>query len=135
MQKAELEKHGYDTYMVFVMTKLETAQRRNIERGEKGDRVLPANIVKKSWTDTRKNMGGLKALFGSNFALVHNDKDLEPEEIEPTFRNIVKNYANKWVTEPVNNPIAKQWVKDQLKLQKVGGVKGVSKRTKGLGYK
>ena len=142
MQKAELEKNGYDCYMVFVMTSLETAQRRNIERGEKGDRVLPANIVKRSWQDTRKNLGGLKALFGSNFALVHNDKDLEPEEIEPTFRNIVKNYANKWVTEPVNNPIAKQWVKDQLKLQKVGGVKGVAKRSaggkkrsKGIGYK
>ena len=141
-QKEELEKQGYDTYMVFVMTKLETAQRRNIERGEKGDRVLPANIVKKSWNDTRKNLGGLKALFGSNFALVHNDKDLAPEQIEPTFRNIVKNYANKWVTEPVKNPIAIQWVKDQLKLQKVGGVKGVTqrskggkKRSKGIGYK
>ena len=122
-QKAELEKHGYDTYMVFVMTKLETAQRRNIERGEKGDRVLPANIVKKSWTDTRKNMGGLKALFGKNFVLVNNDKDLAPKEIEPTFRNIVKNYANKWVSAPVTNPIAKQWIKYQMKLKKAGLVK------------
>ena len=115
-----LHKQGYDTYMVFVMTKLETAQRRNIERGEQGDRVLPANIVKKSWQDTRKNLGGLKALFGSNFALVHNDKDLAPNEIEPAFRNIIKTYANKWVTDPVKNPIAKQWIKDQLKLKKAG---------------
>ena len=65
-------------------------------------------------------MGGLKALFGSNFALVNNDKHLNDKEARHIFANLTKSYANKWVTEPVKNPIAKQWVKDQLKLKKAG---------------
>ena len=111
-----LEKEGYDTYMVFVNTSLEVAQARNKER----DRVLPEKILKKSWTDTRKNLGGYKALFGSEFALVNNDKYLSAKEARHKFSSLIKGYANKWVNEPIKNPIGKQWVKDQLRLQKAG---------------
>ena len=52
--KKELEDAGYDTYMVFVMTSLDTALKRNTMRAEKGERELPKNIVTKSWKDTRK---------------------------------------------------------------------------------
>ena len=119
-QKKELENAGYDTYMVFVMTSLETAQKRNKLRAEKGERELPEKIVAKSWKDTRKNMGGLKALFGKNFALVHNDKHLDDKEARHVFANLTKNYANKWVNGPIQNPKAKQWIKDQLRLKKAG---------------
>jgi len=71
-QKKELEKQGYDCYMVFVETSLEVAQKRNQERS----RVLDPNIVKKSWISTRKNLGAFKALFKGNFALVNNDNFL-----------------------------------------------------------
>ena len=106
--------------MVFVMTSLETALKRNIERADKGERELPANIVKKSWNDARKNLGGLKAVFGSNFKQVDNDKFLSSKEAKHKFIPLVKQYANKWAGEPIKNPIGKQWVKDQLKLQKAG---------------
>jgi predicted ABC-type ATPase len=119
-QKEELEKAGYDCYMVFVMTKLDTALERNKKRAEEGERELPANIVKKSWTDTRKNMGGLKALFGKNFALVNNDKKLAKEETYGFFRKLVKSTANKWTNNKIQNPKGKQWVKDMLRLKKVG---------------
>ena len=46
-QKKELEEAGYDTYMVFVMTSLETALIRNEERAEKGERELPDKDCKK----------------------------------------------------------------------------------------
>ena len=118
--KKQLEDAGYDTYMVFVMTSLETAQKRNKMRAEKGERELPEHIVEKSWKDTRKNLGGLKALFGSNFALVNNDKHLDDKEARHVFANLVKNYANKWVGSSVQNPKAKQWMKDQLRLKKAG---------------
>jgi len=118
-QKKELEKQGYDTYMVFVMTSLETALKRNTMRAEKGERELPPKLVKQSWNETRKNLGGLKALFGSNFKQVDNDKHLSPKDAKHAFSNLVKGYANKWANEPIKNPIGKQWVKDQLKLQKV----------------
>ena len=100
--------------MVFVMTSLETALKRNTMRAEKGERELPEKLVAQSWKDTRKNMGGLKSLFGKNFALVHNDKHLEPEEARHAFSSLVKGYANTWVSSKPKNPKAKQWIKDQL---------------------
>jgi len=60
--KKELEENGYDTYMVFVNTSLEVAQARNKER----DRVLPEKVLKKSWEDTRKNLGGYKSCLVVN---------------------------------------------------------------------
>jgi len=119
-QKKELEKQGYDCYMVFVMTSLEVALKRNTARAEKGERELPKNIVTQSWKEARKNLGGLKALFGSNFKKVDNDKFLNPDEAKHKFTNLVKGYANKWVDTPIKNPIGKQWIKDQLRLQKAG---------------
>ena len=106
--------------MVFVMTSLDTAQKRNKMRAEKGERELPEKLVAKSWKATRKNMGGLKALFGKNFALVHNDKHLDDDEARHKFANLTKSYANKWVNGKVKNPKAKQWIKDQLRLKKAG---------------
>ena len=119
-QKEMLEKQGYDCYMVFVMTSLETAQKRNKLRAEKGERELPEHIVKRSWKDARNNLGGLKAVFGSNFVKVDNDKHLSDEEARHKFSSLVKGYANKWAGGPIQNPIGKQWVKDQLKLKKAG---------------
>ena len=119
-QKEMLEEQGYDCYMVFVMTSLETAQKRNKLRAEKGERELPSHIVKKSWTAARNNLGGLKAVFGSNFVKVDNDKHLSDEEARHKFSSLVKGYANKWAGGPIQNPIGKQWVKDQVKLKKAG---------------
>ena len=36
------------------------------------------------------------------------------------FRKQTKGYANKWVNGPIQNPKAKQWIKDQLRLKKAG---------------
>ena len=134
-QKKELEEHGYDTYMVFVMTSLDVALQRNTARAEKGERELPKALVTKSWKAARKNVGVLKALFGSNFKLVSNDKHLKPKEAKHAFSSLVKKYAVNWVNEPIKNPIGKQWVKDQLRLKKAGLDKGIPKRSKGIGYK
>jgi len=114
--KKELEENGYDTYMIFVNTSLEVAQARNKER----DRVLPEKILKKSWEDTRKNLGGYKALFSGNFALVDNSQFLDADEAKRKFNGLAKNYIQQWSTEPIKNQIGQKWVQDQFKLQKAG---------------
>ena len=114
--KKELEENGYDTYMVFVNTSLEVAQARNKER----DRVLPEKLLKKSWEDTRKNLGGYKALFSGNFALVDNSQFLDEKEAKAKFNGLAKNYIQQWSTEPIKNPIGQKWVQDQFKLKKAG---------------
>ena len=122
-QKKELEDAGYDTYMVFVMTSLETALIRNEERAEKDERKLPIPIVKKSWKETRNNLGGLKSLFRSNFALVNNDAYLDEKQAIHAFSKLVKTKANPWTKGKIQNPKGQQWVKDMLRLKKVGLVK------------
>jgi len=115
-EKKELEAAGYDTYMVFVNTSLEVAQARNKER----DRVLPEKLLKKSWEDTRKNLGGYKSLFSGNFALVDNSQFLDADEAKRKFDGLAKNYIQQWSTEPIKNSIGQKWVQDQFKLKKAG---------------
>ena len=114
--RTELIKSGYDCYMVFVNTSLEVAQARNKER----DRVLPEKLLKKSWEDTRKNLGGYKSLFGGKFALVDNSQFLNADDARHKFTGLVKNYIQQWSTEPIKNPIGQKWVQDQFKLKKAG---------------
>ena len=114
--RKELGEAGYDCYMVFVNTSLEVAQARNKER----DRVLPEKLLKKSWEDTRKNLGAYKALFGGNFALVDNSQFLDEKEAKRKFNGLAKNYIQQWSTEPIKNPIGQHWVQDQFKLKKAG---------------
>ena len=115
-EKKELEAAGYDTYMVFVNTSLEVAQARNKER----DRVLPEKLLKKSWEDTRKNLGGYKSLFGGKFALVDNSQFLDAKTARHKFTNLIKDYIQQWSTEPIKNSIGQKWVQDQFKLKKAG---------------
>ena len=71
MEKAELEKIGYQTYMIFVNTTLEVA----LERNENRDRVLPEKIVSDSHKEVNRNIGAFQGLFGSgNFMIVDNNE-------------------------------------------------------------
>tara|TARA_Y100001973_G_C5206400_1_gene341797 strand:- start:371 stop:1120 length:750 start_codon:yes stop_codon:yes gene_type:complete len=115
-EKQWLESEGYDCAMVFVNTSLEVALQRNKER----DRVLPNHIVKKSWQDVQKNLGGFQALFGSHFVIVDNSKFLSAKEAESKFAALTKSHISRWANEPIKNPIGQQWVKDQIKLKSAG---------------
>ena len=112
-EKEQLEKLGYDTYMVFVNTSLEVAKQRNQERV----RRLPEDILVKSWNDVQKNLGGFQALFGSNFVIVDNSKILSAKEAAKKFGRLVKKYIDKFTKKPIRNPIGKKWVKHNLLLR------------------
>ena len=53
----------------------------------------------------------------------YNSKYLSAKEARHKFANLTKSYANKWVNGPIQNPKAKQWIKDMLRLKKAGLVK------------
>ena len=112
-EKKELEKMGYDCYMVFVNTSLNVAKQRNKERA----RRLPEDILVKSWKDVQNNLGKFQGLFGSNFAVVDNSKFLKPEQAQKKFGMIVKKYINKFIKGAVRNPIGKKWIKHNLLLR------------------
>ena len=114
-QKNELEKIGYDTYMVFVHTKLEIAQKRNMERARK----LSPELVEKSWNDVQANKGAFQGLFGSsNFLLVDNSQTLAEKAAEKKFKMLVKKGIGKFIRKPVKNYRGQNWVKKQKLLKK-----------------
>ena len=107
-KKQKLEKLGYDTFMVFVNTTLNVALDRNSNRPRK----LPTNVVKEYWTDCQQNLGKFQSMFGvSNMLIVDNSK-------YQAFASEVTKGANKFVNRPIQNHIAKSWIKKELELRK-----------------
>lgn len=97
--KKHAESLGYDTYMVFVNTSLEVAKERNLKR----DRVLPDDLLEKSWKDVQNNLGKFQNLFGRNFRIVDNTV------YKPISKPIQK-AVNAFIKKPVYNKIGQKWI-------------------------
>ncbi len=96
---------GYECYMVFVNTSLDTALAQNAKR----KRTLPENEVSKMWKEVQDNIGKFQSLFGgSNFIVV--DNNMAGEDV----------FAKVWkrcmvlIRKKVNNNIAKRWINQEL---------------------
>ena len=108
-----LKQLGYDCYMVFVNTSLEVA----LERNKRRERSIPEYITTNSWNGVQSNMGRFQRLFGmSNFIVVDNNKsDLE---LTTLTMNRVSKIVRKFITSPVSNYRAKQWMIKELEARK-----------------
>ena len=114
-ERQKLINMGYDTYMVFVNTSLDVAQKRNLER----DRILPSEVVEKYWHEVQKNMAYFQGLFGgSNFLLVDNNATLSPKQAQKKFNMLVTKGIGKFIKKPIRNKIAKKWIEKQKLLKK-----------------
>ena len=107
-QKKRLQGVGYDCYMVFVNTDLEVA----LERNQMRDRKLPTELVKDAWQGVQNNLGKFQSLFGSSNMLVVDNSEFKE------FPKVVKNAAREFVRRPIQNHIAKSWIKKELALRK-----------------
>ena len=111
---AKLKKHaeslGYDCYMVFVNTSLKVAQERNKER------VLPDDLLSKSWQDVQNNLGKFQNLFGGHFRIVDNTV------YKPITREVQK-AVNKFVRKPIYNRIGRKWIENAKALKKAGYIR------------
>jgi predicted kinase len=105
--KKHAESLGYDTYMIFVNTSLEVAKERNLKR----DRVLPEDLLEKSWQDVQNNLGKFQNLFGGNFRIVDNTV------YRPISKEVQK-AVNSFVRKPVYNQIGKKWIQTARALKK-----------------
>ena len=113
-EKAELEKIGYQTYMIFVNTTLEVA----LERNEKRDRVLPEKIVSDSHKEVNRNIGAFQGLFGSsNFMIVDNNEYKTEEQAKKRFKMLVKQGLGKFVKSPIKSKKALSWIRKQKILR------------------
>ena len=108
-----LQQLGYDCYMVFVNTSLEVALARNARR----ERTIPQYITKSSWEGVQNNIGKFQRLFGmAKFIVVDNNKS-DLELVTLTMNRIGK-LVRRYVTSPVQNYKAKQWMKKELEARK-----------------
>ena len=76
--KDNLEKAGYDVFMVFVYSSLEKSLKKNEDRFERSmgeDRSLMPAIVMQTWANVTKNFIPYLNLFGENFVATTKDKD------------------------------------------------------------
>jgi type II secretory ATPase GspE/PulE/Tfp pilus assembly ATPase PilB-like protein len=85
-KKEELEKMGYDVFMVLIYVSPMTSLIRNAERG----RSLPTSAVLKSWSGVVNNIGAYRQLFDNNIVVINNDpsdanKTFDSEEIQKLF--------------------------------------------------
>ena len=109
-QARKLKELGYETYMIFVNTSLDTA----IERNNQRTRKLPLDIVKTYWNNVQANIGKFQRLFGmSNMIIVDNNSAGE-NVFNTVFKQIVKLTKRKF-----KNYIAKQWIDNQLRMKRV----------------
>jgi predicted kinase len=96
---------GYETYMIFVNTSLETA----LERNRKRKRRLSDELVTKMWQDVQQNIGKFQSLFGTdNIIIVDNNGD--DTQLIADVEKVVRRKLN----EPIKNQIGKQWLKNPI---------------------
>jgi predicted kinase len=112
-KKDHAESLGYDTYMVFVNTSLEVAQKRNKKR----DRTLSEDRVTEIWKACQHNLGAFQTMFSGDFRIVDNTEDgdnLTPE---------IKKAVDGFIRERLYNPIGKQWVTTATALKNANLIK------------
>jgi len=108
-QVSGLKSLGYECYMIFVNTSLDTAQAQNKKR----KRTLPETEVATMWNEVQQNIGKFQRLFGgSSFIVV--DNNMAGEDV---FEKVWKRIA-MLIRKKVSNPIAKRWISQELAKKK-----------------
>ena len=104
-QVAGLKNLGYDCYMIFVNTSLDTAQERNKQR----KRTLPEKEVAAMWNAVQQNIGKFQRLFGNANMIIVDNNDAG----EDVFAKVWKR-CMILVKKKVTNRIAKSWIAKEL---------------------
>ena len=115
-QATQLKQLGYDVHMIFVNTSLDTALERNAKR----ERTVPTDVATRSWNAVQRNIGKFSQYFRQNFVVVDNN-DATEDVMTPVFKQI-----RGLLRKPVKSPIAKQWVRQEMKRR------GITRAPKGF---
>ena len=104
-QVGGLKTLGYECYMIFVNTSLETAQERNKMR----KRTLPEKQVEQMWNEVQNNIGKFQRLFGGKNFIVVDNNDAGEDVFEKVWKRCML-----LVRKKVTNRIAKAWIANEL---------------------
>jgi len=95
-----LESCGYDVGMVFVNVNLDVAIARAKERGEKINRHVDEDFIKKVHEESEINKEYFKGKFSFFREVSNNPGELDDEAIQKIYKQVSGFYA-----EPVDNPV------------------------------
>jgi len=117
--KEKLEELGYESAMILVNTNDEISKQRNIERGQRGGRVVPENIRKEKWDSVQRSRPEFAKLFGQNYIEFDNSEDLRqasPEVVKAKKEELLQLYTNiqQFVGRPPATETSQQWVATQM---------------------
>lgn len=125
--KDKLDTLGYDSKMVFVDAADNVSRNRNVERGQKGGRMIPEKIRAEKWRKAQDARVKLSQMFGGeHYHEFNNDEDLrhntDPEvagqktaELDDLHKTI-----KKFSQTPPKSEQAQQWIyKNVSKLAKM----------------
>ena len=104
-QVAGLKNLGYECYMIFVNTSLDTAQERNKMR----KRTLPEKQVEQMWNEVQNNIGKFQRLFGASNMIIVDNNDAGEDVFSKVWKRCML-----LVKKKVTNRIAKSWIAKQL---------------------
>lgn len=117
--KEKLEELGYESSMILVNTDDEISKQRNIERGQRGGRIVPENIRKEKWDSVQRSRPEFAKLFGQNYMEFDNSEDLRqapPEVVKAKKEELLQLYTNiqQFIGRPPANETSQQWVATQM---------------------
>ena len=110
--KKLLDKLGYEYKMVFVVTSLDNAQKRNDMRARK----LPPEIVKSDWDKAMAAANEYKKLFGKDFYEIKNDDTVQALDKKA---GALYSKLMTWTTSYPKNKLALKW-KERMLARKKG---------------
>jgi len=108
-QVSGLKNIGYDCYMIFVNTSLDTAQERNKMR----KRTLPEKEVETMWKGVQQNIGKFQRLFGTSNMVIVDNNNAGEDVFEKVWKRIML-----LVKKKVANHLAKKWIAQELAKKK-----------------
>ena len=119
--KKMLDELGYDSKMVFVDTSDNVSRNRNVERGQRGGRMIPEKLRAEKWRQAQDSRVEFAKMFGGeHYHEFNNDEDLrtqaDPEvagqkhkELEGLFKTV-----KKFTQEMPKAPQAHEWIHKNL---------------------
>jgi predicted kinase len=119
--KEMLEDLGYDTKMVFVDTSDNVSRARNVERGQRGGRMVPEKLRLEKWREAQDARHEFAKLFGTeHYHEFNNDVDLrsnlDPEIHTQKSKELMDLYktVKKFTQAPPKQPQAQEWIHRNL---------------------
>lgn len=126
--KEMLDEFGYESQMVFVNASNDISRKRNLERGQRGGRLIPEKIRQEKWEEAQLARGKYEGIFGKeNFTEFDNSEDLRGEgPNKGTPRDLMTRHAEKYkelmgiykkvkafVSTPPQHEVAQAWIQQQ----------------------